>query len=570
MCDLKKELIAKAKEMFQKKTCHSSKSKKTQPPPPSAAFVLTETYKKEVANHSYLGKKGYTISKKILNPEDLQSLKRDLLLTPETNNMYACQKTEVKIPVFRENENKIYIPRFYGIEKYGLPPKCEIGNNTKKIHLEFVHPLREMQEKIVNIYLNHVSQPICENSSRLGGGGILEVYTGAGKTVMALKILSELKEKTCIIVNKEFLANQWICRIKEFLPNATIGRIQGPIFDTENKDIVVGMLQTLYERNFPENAFDDFGLTIIDEVQFIGSACFSKALLKIITPFMLGISATVDRKDNMTQILNMFIGNKIHSEQRKQEDVVCVRGIEYISSDEEFNQPIFNYKGDVMYSSLITKLCDFSHRSDFIVRVIKDLIQEKPHQQMMILCHNRSLLTYLYNSIVHNNIATVGYYVGKMKEAELQETETKTIVLATYQMASVGLDIKTLSTLILATPKTDVVQSVGRILRIQHEHPIIVDIIDKHQIFKNQFVKRRKYYEQCNYRIRTIKSPFYDGFDFSTNHSWKLVHEPKTMEELKLKSTSNDEDPPLPLPIRTCFIQLTDAERSSSLNDDTI
>ena len=68
-------------------------------------------------------------------------------------------------------------------------------------------------------------------------------------------------------------------------------------------------------------------------------------------------------------------------------------------------------------------------------------------------------------------------------------------------MASEGLDIKTLTTLLMATPKTDVCQSVGRILRSKHNTPLVIDIIDTHTIFKNQFNKRKKYYNKKKYKI---------------------------------------------------------------------
>jgi hypothetical protein len=68
-----------------------------------------------------------------------------------------------------------------------------------------------------------------------------------------------------------------------------------------------------------------------------------------------------------------------------------------------------------------------------------------------------------------------------MKQECLKETETKQIVLATFSMAAEALDIKTLSTSV--TPKTDIVQ-VGRILRAKHDAPIIVDLVDKHDVFK--------------------------------------------------------------------------------------
>ena len=93
------------------------------------------------------------------------------------------------------------------------------------------------------------------------------------------------------------------------------------------------------------------------------------------------------------------------------------------------------------------------------------MLKENPAQQIMILAHNRNLLTYFHDAIQSRNIASVGYYVGGMKEHALKESESKKVVVASYAMAAEGLDIKTLTTLIMATPKTDIEQSVGRILR---------------------------------------------------------------------------------------------------------
>jgi superfamily II DNA or RNA helicase len=324
--------------------------------------------------------------------------------------------------------------------------------------------------------------------------------------------------------------NQWIDRINEFLPGAKVGKIQGSVFDVEGNDIVIGMIQTLYDKEYPIETFSCFGLTIIDEVHRIGSEQFSRTLFKTITPYMLGISATVDRKDKLTKVLYMFIGEKIYTEKREDDDLVSVRAIRYQTNDPEFNEVEVDFRGTAKYSTMITKLCDFGPRSDFIIRVIKDLIEEEPDNQIMILCHNRSLLSYLYDGITYRNIAPVGYYVGGMKQKNLQETETKQIVLATYAMAAEALDIKSLSTLVMVTPKTDITQSVGRILRVKHENPIIVDIVDSHDLFQNQWAQRRRFYKKCNYRIREIDSKIYTGMaiDWGNDTTWKRTFDPKT------------------------------------------
>jgi hypothetical protein len=144
---------------------------------------------------------------------------------------------------------------------------------------------------------------------------------------------------------------------------------------------------------------------------------------------------------------------------------------------------------------------------------------------------------------MHRGFATVGYYVGGMKQKDLQTTEEKQIVLATYAMAAEALDIKTLSTLVMITPKTDITQSVGRILRAKHENPVIVDIVDSHDLFKKQWVQRRRFYKKCNYRIREIDSATYRGMnlDWQTDKTWKLVFEP-TNKTAAVCQGSSDED----------------------------
>ena len=145
------------------------------------------------------------------------------------------------------------------------------------------------------------------------GCGLLELYCGAGKTVCTLKIISELRLKTIIIVHKSFLLNQWEERINEFLPGAKVGRIQGEIINIEDKDIVIAMLQSLSMKEYPLSIFRSFGLTIIDEVHHISPEVFSRALFKVVTTHMLGLSATMKRKDGLTRVFKMFLGDIIYN-----------------------------------------------------------------------------------------------------------------------------------------------------------------------------------------------------------------------------------------------------------------
>ena len=537
---------------FQFKKSARKTDKKTKSTTQTPSFVVSDSYKSDVCEKAYLGRRGYTIPKYILSEQDLNFLKEDLFLKAKPGINMGAPNDIVSFPVYRESPNKLYIPRFYGEKRYGKPHKSEISNG-EPCDLQFTKTLRDYQTEIIDVYLNHVSK-----DDSIGGGGILEVGCGKGKTVMALNIISKIQKKTLILVHKEFLMNQWIERIGEFLPSARIGKIQGPKFEVEDRDIVLGMIQTMYSRDFPTGSFDSFGLTIIDEVHRIGSEEFSKTLLKTVTPYMLGISATVDRKDGLTCVLHMFIGDKIYHDDSEKKDPVCVRGIQFQHTDSDFIQMEYDFRGNPKYSTMISKLCDFGPRKNFIVKITQDLLSENSEKQIMILAHNRSLLTYLHDSIKHKNIGTVGYYVGGMKEHALKETEEKQIVLATYAMAAEALDIKTLSTLIMATPKTDIEQSVGRILRSKHENPIVVDIIDLHDTFQNQWKTRKRFYKKCNYKIIHNTSGKYVNMEDCDK--WKVDFDPNTSSSCIKKHIKKD-----PQEGGVCLIQLSEEEQTQDL-----
>jgi len=473
--------------------------------------------------NTYLGPRGYTIPKPELTEQQLQNLRKTLTVKPVTGGGAFGAADTIEYPIYRESSNKIYLPRFYGISMFGEVKRMAIHPGDD-ITIDFAGSLRPIQQPVVEAYVAAVSK-----SPEFGGGGLLELPCAFGKTVLSLNIIARLKKKTLVIVNKEFLLNQWVERISQFLPDAKVGRIQGPEIDIDGKDIVIGMLQSISQKEYDSSVFSSFGLTIIDEVHHISSEVFSRALFKIVSKYMLGLSATMERKDGTTYVFKQFLGEVVFKGDREEgEHDVEVRAIEYVSKDAEFNKVEYDFRGNPKYSTMIVKLCDHTDRSDFIVRVIRDLVKEQPGAQIMILAHNRSILTYLYESIVAQKIATAGYYLGGMKETALKDTENKQVVVATYAMAAEALDIKTLNTLVMVTPKTDIVQSVGRILREKHEKPLVIDIVDGHDVFKNQWAKRRRYYKKCEYTVRSMNSTKYAGFLGEEMDKWKLVYRSST------------------------------------------
>jgi len=539
--------------------------------------------------NTYLGQKGYTLLKSELSPKQTEKLIKDLTVKPYVHGAPKNAATPT-FPAYRESGNKFYVPHYYGVANFGVPKEYKVPEGDDLVGIEFNGTLRDYQAPVVQQFIDHVrTAPVC--------GGLLELYCAWGKTSSALYIASELKKKTLVIVHKEFLMNQWIERIQQFLPNARIGRIQGKTVDIDNKDIVICMLQSLSMKDYPASLFASFGFTIIDEVHHISSCTFSQALFKLVTKYMLGLSATMNRKDGTTNIFKMFLGEVVHKAVRKDSHDVYVRSIMYSTNDADFNETVYDYRGNPQISSMISKICAFHRRTDFIAEVLCDFMRKpsitkedaarmkaqtdaeipcchvcnRNHNYLMktsccsqvkycmpclesltqptdggkkakcpdckrvlkyeqndvdipwnqhitdlhviILSHNLNILEYLYRKIVCKNLGSVGYYVGGMKEAELKNSEKKQIVLATFAMAAEGLDIPTLNAEFLITPKTDIEQSVGRILRAKHAtaKPIIYDIVDSHDVFKKQYLKRKKFYKKQNYKITEKSMAQYNG-----------------------------------------------------------
>ncbi len=463
---------------------------------------------KKIPKNHYLGQKGYTVLKQELDDATIEKIKKDLMARPQCPGAAVQPKP---FPVYRESQNKLYLPRYYGEGLFGIPknrpPEISPGID---IDCPFAGELRPYQVPLCSAYIDHVAAG--KEAGSIGANGLIQAGCAAGKTVCALYIIAALKKKTLVIVHKEFLLTQWIERMGQFLPTAKIGRIQGQTVDVEGKDVVIGMLQSLSMKDYPADLFAQFGLTIIDETHHMGSEVFSRTLFKIVTANMLGLSATMERKDGLTKIFKMFLGEIIYTKLDKSDDPVVVYAVDYrVSGDSEYEKVITDFRGNTMFSSMVTKLCDYIDRSEFIIRLVRDMVKIYPGQQMLILGQNRSLLKYLYEAIEGRGIASVGYYVGGMKASARKESEGKDILLGTYNMASEGLDIKTLASLILATPRVDIEQTVGRILREKHKHPMVVDIVDMHDTFQRQWLKRRRFFRGEKYTVLRTNSDVYSG-----------------------------------------------------------
>jgi superfamily II DNA or RNA helicase len=439
---------------------------------------------------------GYRIPKTDIS--NLIHLKGCLTVRPYIPKVFVDPRFVSRYPVYKESENYIYVPKHYGIQEFG-----PYGSSSRDVpctpenYWEFGGAIRPTQQVVVDSFLK--PQP---------HDGIISLQTGGGKTVCALYIASQLRLPTIVLVHSTFLRDQWIERIQAFLPNARIGTVQGDTIDIDDKDVVVGMLQTISMKDLPPKTFEKIGLVIVDECHHIASESFSQTIPKLTSKYMLGLSATPERKDKLMHVINWFLGPILYQSNTndKIDSGVKVEYIEFETDDPVFNEIIYNKAGVMSTVSMVNKVVEFEARNKLITELLEDVYTE-PDRNVLVLTdrveHTKKLLSMLPPHIQ----AEAGILSSGMKPAVRDEfCASKRILISTYQLVKEGFDVQKLNTLVMATSRPDIEQIVGRILRVEKSkrttEPLIIDIVDT--TFRRQFQQRLSLYKERSYVIEKV------------------------------------------------------------------
>lgn len=454
-----------------------------------------------------LSRNGYAIAKNELTNTQIERIKANMTVKPKVVPGYGPDEVE-PFTLFNETETHLYVPRYYGLRKIGKP-KYDMMNEGRRIQINFVGSMREYQQTILSAWDKHARQY---------GGGIISVGPGRGKTVMAISKIAELGLKTLILVFNSDLLTQWEERIQEYTPNARVGRIRGKEISVLDKDIVIGMVQSLSnpskDDEYPAELFAEFGMVVIDECHHIGARMFSRCLRKCAFKYTMGLSATPNRQDGLTKVFKYYLGDICYKddaiqktiEERQLDHIPDAKTIvyRYNSSALSYCKEVLNYQRKPNTVVMESNIANYTPRIEYILSLIPPLIAEG--RKIIILTSRRDHIAEFVEKITQRNIATVGPYVGGMKQEHLNDTKTKQILVATYNMAAEGFDCQALDTLIMATPKREIEQCTGRIMRKKKNDrihtPLILDIADEFSNFKAWTQKRIKFYKDKNYKIQ--------------------------------------------------------------------
>jgi superfamily II DNA or RNA helicase len=461
--------------------------------PPKSRFVKTDW----PTGSRILTHKGYGVLKSALSQEQDKWIRDTLTVKPEAPPPYDAGLTP--FPIYYESKERLYLPRDWAIKTLGEPDKVSLSEGVSlREELKFAGKLRGEQLPIVNSFLGS------------DANGLICVPCGYGKTFMAIWLAFQLKKRFIIVVHKEFLLAQWQRELESLLPGVRLGRVQGPRLEIGPEyDGAMVMIQTLCLRDFPADTFKDFGFAVFDECHHLGAEHFSKSLIKIQCKHMLGLSATPERTDKLTKVFVWFLGPIIYQIKHRDADE-SVRAITYRfeAADPEYSKPPFNYKGEVIRARLLNQIAEYKPRTQYLVDRIVPFVVEG--RKILILSDRREHLADFEKMLQKAMVTDIGYYVGGMKQEDLDESDKRAVILGTFAMASEAMNIPALNTILLATPKTNIEQSVGRILREKREarkfSPLILDVMDhQHYGCIGQYNHRRNYYKACGYKVYVLE-----------------------------------------------------------------
>ena len=423
-----------------------------------------------------LTRSGYIVS----NPSP--ELKKDLTVRPLVNTEFGYPPPPFK--VFKPGKSGICVPRYYAEEKFGKAKEDRRPEPTK-VNITFHGKLRDE---------THQNEALAKAIE--AGHGVLSLPCGFGKTTVSLAIACKLGYRTMIIVHKEFLASQWRERIKQFCPGATIGLVQQDKKEVEC-DFIIAMLQSLSLKEYSFSDFESIGTVIVDEAHHICAKVFSQSLFKMCPKHIFGLSATPVRKDGLSKVLHWFMGPVFFAVERENQEQVDVFPIEFECPMFK-NPPPCSRTGNISLVNMITELVEHRGRNQMLVQLVKRA--SSGSRQLLVLSDRRQHCEFLHQCFPKNS----GLYMGGMKETELEASSKKKIIFATFSQAHEGLDIPTLDTVILATPKSDIQQSIGRVMREtpgKQNNPQIYDIIDQWSILHAMYKKRLRVYKQGGFNI---------------------------------------------------------------------
>ena len=396
-----------------------------------------------------------------------------LYLTPDIKSSKYNKIIPIPIIFYHDDGEYIHLPYLFASSLLQIIPNIDIPYPHKNIL--FLGSLREYQ---VSVETESFQQLQKYGTSTLG------LHPGFGKTILGASLACKVKLLTTILVHREILTTQW----KKTFTDVTNCKvwIVGEKNPPDTYDIIICM-DTRWQQ-IPSNIRDNVGFLIIDEAHAFCTPSHVFCLLSFHPKFILAETGTLERDDNMHNMIYSICGT---------------HGI-YKQSNNPFNvmkimtntKPIrkFNRMGNVDWCALVNNTLMDERRNNIIFNIISKNLDRK----ILILTALKDHATLLYDGLISRKI-TSDFLCGT-KKGYIDSN----VLVGTTSKIGTGFDPATscptyegrpfdLLLLVCSIKKYSMlVQNIGRVFR--SEFPTVMHFVDNDDIYKGHWYKARKWY----------------------------------------------------------------------------
>ena len=367
----------------------------------------------------------------------------------------------------------IHIPFYFAQETLSLnrPER----NTFRKTSLKFNGTLRKLQKEVKKEAIKLLNKSGC---------CIISLYTGGGKTAVAINITISIRLPTLVVVTRLIIMDQWESSIKKFCPEATIQKVT--VKNPPKDGIDFYLVNAINVPKFPENSFNNVGTLIADEMHLLGTEKLSNAFHHTYPRYTIGLSATPTRPDGLDTMLQAYFGNKqVHRKLFRDHTVYKVETWRYITVELEKRM---NNRGTLDWNALLNSQALSQKRNEIICSIVTKF----PERNFLILC-KRIQHTKILEKMFTERDVDVTSLVGIKRHFDTNAR----VLVATVQKAGVGFDHPKLNALIMAADVEQYfIQYLGRVFRTQEGVPLIFDLVDNFQTLKRHFSSRSRVYRQ--------------------------------------------------------------------------
>jgi hypothetical protein len=407
-----------------------------------------------------------------------------------TVKVFRLDGSHETVQAFRtDRRGYIGIPRAFAMKSIAISGYTDKRSSGSAVSFRKEVSLRDYQVPFVAAMMA---------ATELHTDFIAEAATGKGKTVCALDVIQRRGRTAFVVVDQDNLKDQWVERATEHLgmrPDE-IGIVQGDRADWQGKSLVICMIQTLVQRTFSREFYAAAGTVVFDESHTTGAVTFSQVLMQFSAEVRFGVSATPDRTDALSRVIEHNLGGVQAALYDKPEpSLVYVAescGVySYSCNAAKMSGRYLNeIASDGLRNLKIAESVMWLYGTGRDVLVIGDRVGHLC--SLMALCktmglpeehaglYAKSREVYQYEKDPRPSRKPEGYVRGTeytplrfacvqktIKKPELQRVkESARVIFATYGIMAKGVDIPRLSGGVDATPRAAATQVHGRTLRV--------------------------------------------------------------------------------------------------------